>query len=47
MEQNQPTDRQWALLFSIGIGGVVAVVTIGTFWWIYYLAIVQDPILYQ
>lgn len=37
-QQQQPSDRQVAVLISILVGAVVAVVTTATFYWIYELA---------
>ncbi len=36
--QQGPSDRQIAVILSLAIGAVIAVVTTATFWWIYELA---------
>ncbi|PDW03984.1 cytochrome c-554 Puf2C [Candidatus Viridilinea mediisalina] len=38
----RPTDRQAAIFISVAVGIFVAVITIGTFWWIYRLVAAAD-----
>ncbi|RRR76918.1 MAG: photosynthetic reaction center cytochrome c subunit [Candidatus Viridilinea halotolerans] len=38
----RPTDRQAAIFISVAVGFFVAVITIGTFWWIYSLVVSSD-----
>ncbi|NJP06380.1 MAG: photosynthetic reaction center cytochrome c subunit [Chloroflexaceae bacterium] len=37
-----PSDRQIALYVSFGVGATIAVITIGTFWWIFSLVLLPD-----
>lgn len=39
MQSSRPSDRQLAIVVSVAVGIVVAVITTATFWWVYDLTL--------
>jgi photosynthetic reaction center cytochrome c subunit len=39
MQSSRPSDRQLAIVVSVAVGLVVAVITTATFWWVYDLTL--------